>query len=154
MFIFCADQIFVYFVVLLSMIIYEVLYTWCLRYSICSAWFLDIRLLKGQCVGMEAVQFWWFHWQWNHHETKGLCSFTVHMVNSRRHTRSTCWKTTKVYRRMEQWKQMYLCFNETFVKWRKLRVDPSESVWYAVKGQSETLARVSTMGLQWGCTHK
>ena len=27
----------------LTMIIYEVLYTWCLRYNICSAWFLDIR---------------------------------------------------------------------------------------------------------------
>ena len=50
--------------------------------------------LKGQCIGMEAVQFWWFHWQWNHNETKGLCSFTVHTVNSRCHTRSTS-KTTK-----------------------------------------------------------
>ena len=30
----------------LSMVIYEVLYlyTWCLRYTICSAWFLDIRI--------------------------------------------------------------------------------------------------------------
>ena len=41
---FCGDQIFVYFVSFLSMIIYEVLYTWCLRYNICSAWFLDIRI--------------------------------------------------------------------------------------------------------------
>ena len=39
---FCGDQIFVYFVSFLSMIIYEVLYTWWLRYNICSAWFLDI----------------------------------------------------------------------------------------------------------------
>ena len=38
--------------------------------------------LKGQCVGMEAVQFWWFHWQWNHNETKGLRGFTVHVVDS------------------------------------------------------------------------
>ena len=27
---------------LLSMIIYEDLYTWCLRYNICSAWFLKV----------------------------------------------------------------------------------------------------------------
>ena len=47
-------------------------------------------------------------------------------------------------------KKTYLCFNETFVKWRKLRVNPRESVSYAVKGQSETLARASTMGLQVG----
>ena len=33
------DQIFVDFVGLLSMIIYEVLYTQCLRYNICSTWF-------------------------------------------------------------------------------------------------------------------
>ena len=26
------------------MIIYEILYTWCLRYSIWSAWHLDIRI--------------------------------------------------------------------------------------------------------------
>ena len=32
------------FVGFLSMIIYEVLYTWCLRYNICSAWLLDIRI--------------------------------------------------------------------------------------------------------------
>ena len=31
------------FVGLLSMIIYEVLYIWCLRYNISSAWILDIR---------------------------------------------------------------------------------------------------------------
>ena len=28
----------------LSMVIYEVLCTWCLWYGICSAWFLDIRI--------------------------------------------------------------------------------------------------------------
>ena len=41
------DQIFVYFVGFLSMVIYVVsLYTRCLRYNkiICSAWFLDIRI--------------------------------------------------------------------------------------------------------------
>ena len=42
---FCEDQIFVDFVGFLSMIIYEVLHTRCLRYNICSAWFLDIRIL-------------------------------------------------------------------------------------------------------------
>ena len=26
------------------MIIHGVLYAWCLRYNICSAWFLDIRI--------------------------------------------------------------------------------------------------------------
>ena len=40
----CGDQIFRDFVRFLSMIIYEVLYTCCLRYNICSAWFLDIRI--------------------------------------------------------------------------------------------------------------
>ena len=41
---FCEDQIFVDFVGFLSMKIYVVLYTQCLRYNICSAWFLDIRI--------------------------------------------------------------------------------------------------------------
>ena len=41
---FRGDQIFVDFVSFLSMIIYEILYTWCLRYNICSTWFLDIRI--------------------------------------------------------------------------------------------------------------
>ena len=103
--------------------------------------FMDIHdLLKGQCIGMEAMQFRWFHWQWNHNKTKGLHGFTVHVVDSRHHMHST-WKTTKVYRRMEQWKQMYLYFNEIFVKWRKLWVDPSESVWYAVEQYSERTER-------------
>ena len=38
---------------------------------------------------------------------------------------------------MEKGKQMYLCFNETFVKRRKLQVDPSKSVSYAVKQCNE-----------------
>ena len=43
--IFCGDQVFVYCVSFLFMIIiYEALYTWCLRHSICSAWFLYIRI--------------------------------------------------------------------------------------------------------------
>ena len=46
---FHGDQIFVDFVSFLSMIIYEVLHTWCLRYNICSAWFLDIRI--STCYG-------------------------------------------------------------------------------------------------------
>ena len=33
-----------HFVIFLPMIIYEVLYTRCLRYKICSTWFLDIRI--------------------------------------------------------------------------------------------------------------
>ena len=44
---FCGDQIFVDFISFLSMIVYEVLYTWCLRYNICSTWFLDERILEG-----------------------------------------------------------------------------------------------------------
>ena len=32
------------FVSFLSMIFYEVLYTWCFRYNIYSSWFLDIRI--------------------------------------------------------------------------------------------------------------
>ena len=39
---------------------------------------------------------------------------------------------------MEQWKQTYLYFNETFVKQGKLRVDLSESVWNAVEQYSES----------------
>ena len=42
--IFRGDQIFVDFVSFLSMILYKVLYTWCLSYNICSARFLDIRI--------------------------------------------------------------------------------------------------------------
>ena len=53
---FRGDQIFMDFIDFLSMIIYEVLYAWCLRYNICSAWFLDIeistRLLT--CISDEA----------------------------------------------------------------------------------------------------
>ena len=41
---FCEDQIFMDFVGFLSMEIYVVLYTQCLRYNICSTWFLDIRI--------------------------------------------------------------------------------------------------------------
>ena len=41
--VFRGDQIVVDFVSFLSMIIYEVLYTWCLRYNICSAWFLRYK---------------------------------------------------------------------------------------------------------------
>ena len=41
---FHEDQNFVDFVGFLSMIIYVVLYTQCLRYNYCSAWFLDIRI--------------------------------------------------------------------------------------------------------------
>ena len=50
-------QIFVDFVSYLSMIIYEVLYSllWCLRYNICSAWFLDIRI--STCFRVFYCQF-------------------------------------------------------------------------------------------------
>ena len=41
---FREDQIFVDFVGFLSTIIYDVLYTQCLRHNICSAWFIDIRI--------------------------------------------------------------------------------------------------------------
>ena len=44
---FCRDQIFMDFVSSLSIIIYEVLYTWRSRYNICSARFLDIRISTG-----------------------------------------------------------------------------------------------------------
>ena len=44
----------------LSMIIYVVLYTWCLRYNICSTWFLDINLLqlKWKCSSLWLVHAW------------------------------------------------------------------------------------------------
>ena len=41
---FHGDEILVDYVSFLSMIIYEVLYTWCVRYNICNTWFLDIRI--------------------------------------------------------------------------------------------------------------
>ena len=41
---FHEDHIFMDIVGLLSVIIYEVLYTRYLRYNICSAWILDIRI--------------------------------------------------------------------------------------------------------------
>ena len=41
---FCEDQMFVDIVGFLSMKIYVVLYTQCLRCNICSTWFLDIRI--------------------------------------------------------------------------------------------------------------
>ena len=47
------------FVGFLSMVIYAVLYTQCLRYNICSAWFLDIRIStrfqNGQKWPMVAI---------------------------------------------------------------------------------------------------
>ena len=51
-------QFFVDFVSFLSMIIYEVLYSllWCLRYNICSAWFLDIRI--STCWSFIFVCIW------------------------------------------------------------------------------------------------
>ena len=50
---FRGGQFFVDFVSFLSLIIYEVLYTRCLRYNICSAWFLDIRI-------STCLQYSWF----------------------------------------------------------------------------------------------
>ena len=34
------------------MVIYVVLYTQCLRYNICSAWFLDIRISTYSCISL------------------------------------------------------------------------------------------------------
>ena len=50
---FCENQIWWVSLSFLSMIIYGVLYTRCLRYNICSAWFLDIRALT--CFGVYVV---------------------------------------------------------------------------------------------------
>ena len=49
---------FVDFVSFLSMIIYEVLYTlsWCLKYNICSAWFLDITI--STCSACLYINFY------------------------------------------------------------------------------------------------
>ena len=49
---FCGDQIFMDFVSFLSMIIYKILYTWCLRYNICSAWFLCKRISTCYSTGI------------------------------------------------------------------------------------------------------
>ena len=49
---FHEDQIFVDFIGFLSMVIYEVLYTWCWKHNICSAWFLDIRIFLCRCLYM------------------------------------------------------------------------------------------------------
>ena len=37
----CGDQIYVDFI---RFLIREYLYAWCLRYNVCSTWFLDIRV--------------------------------------------------------------------------------------------------------------
>ena len=53
---FCKHQIFMDIVSFLSMIIYEVLYTllsWCVRYTICSAWFIDIRIWTCLLLGLK-----------------------------------------------------------------------------------------------------
>ena len=71
---FCGDQIFVDFVSFLSMIIYEILYTWCLRYNICSAGFLDIRI--STC----------FNWPWK------LVRLLPHLSHLLWHPLPTCIK--------------------------------------------------------------
>ena len=49
------DQIFVYFIGFLSMAIYVViLYTQCLRYNICSAWFLD-NIISTCCSSDQSL---------------------------------------------------------------------------------------------------
>ena len=50
---FCGDQIFMDFVGFLSMIIYEVLYTRCVGYNICSNWLLDIRI--STCFSCQSL---------------------------------------------------------------------------------------------------
>ena len=55
-YLFHGDQIFMDFVSFLSMIIYEVLYTWRFGYNICSAWFLDIRM--STCFGSHSFPCW------------------------------------------------------------------------------------------------
>ena len=51
---FREDQFFVDFVGFLSMIIYKVLYTQCIRYNICSACFLN-AVLEYQFVSCSVV---------------------------------------------------------------------------------------------------
>ena len=51
---FREDQIFVDFVGFLSMIVYKVLYTQCIRYNICSACFLN-AVLEYQFVSYSVV---------------------------------------------------------------------------------------------------
>ena len=56
---FRRHQTFVNFISFLSMIIYEVVYilSWCLRYTICSAWLLDIRI-STYFASMSYVDLW------------------------------------------------------------------------------------------------
>ena len=61
-------------------------------------------------------------------ETEGLRGFTVHAVDSSQTSHALNLEDHKRRQKDGAVKQTYLCFNETFVKWRKLRVDPSESV--------------------------
>ena len=97
---------------------------------------------------MEAVQFQWFHWQWNHNETKGLRDFTVHVVDSSQTSHTLNLEDHKsIQKGMEQWKQTYLCFN---IKWRKLQVDKSKSVWYEVEQYSERTERNVGTGINNG----
>ena len=72
------------FVGFLSMIIYEVLYTRCLRYNIWYAWFLDIRISICYCLKTKLMNFTYAYyvesskWQCTHsysmgHITTYLC---------------------------------------------------------------------------------
>ena len=112
--------------------------------------------LKGQCIGMEAMQSWWFHCQWNHNETKGL---HVHTVDSRCHTRST-WKT-RPQKYTERWSSenkriwvltKHLSSGESYELTRVKVFDKRLSS--MVKGQNEMLANALTMDLQRGRTPK
>ena len=82
--------------------------------------------LKGQCVGMEAMQSQWFHWQWNNNETKDLHGFIVHANVA--HT-----QLGRPQKYTEGWGNENKRINKTFVKRRKLWVNLSESVWYVVE---------------------
>ena len=95
--------------------------------------------LKGRYVSMKAMESQWFHWQWNNNKTKGSRGFTVHTVDSTHHMHST-WKTTKVYRRMEQQNKRISILTKHF-KQRKLWVDQSKSIWYAVEQYGERTER-------------
>ena len=54
---FCGDQFFVDFI---KFLIHDILYKliWCLRYNICSAWFLDIRISTSKLTKGYFSKFW------------------------------------------------------------------------------------------------
>lgn len=80
---------------------------------------LPVGTSTGIVHWYESHESWWFHRIWNNNETKGLCDFTVHALDSTCYTCST-WKTTKVFRRWSS-QNTRICILTKCFKQRKLK---------------------------------